>query len=170
MLTRAMVTDAFRGSVAVRAGDLSPTILRGPYWRRIFRDVYIPSNVEGRPLSAVPRSGAHPALPEEDVVVRGGLRLTTAARTAWDLARQPDLVEAVVALDALAGSRLVTLPELQLRLDEAYARKGSRRARRAIGLMDPRAESYPEFSAAGAAEPAARRRLAGAARYRRADA
>jgi len=177
--------------MAVRAGDLSPTVLRGPRWRRIFRDVYVPSNVEvdhlvlcrgaalvlppsaalaghsaallwgvdvvrrGSPVEVVvpPEARFGPVkglrircepLPPEDTTVRGGLPVTTPSRTAWDLARQPDLVEAIVALDALGRAKLVTYAELRSRLDKAHGRKGSRRARQAIGLMDPRAESHPE--------------------------
>src|SRR5947209_10663948 len=40
-----MLDDIFRGSVALRAGGLTPTALRGPRWRRLFRDVYLPARV-----------------------------------------------------------------------------------------------------------------------------
>ncbi len=51
-------------------------------------------------------------LPEDDVVVVGGLRVTSLVRTLVDVAREWDVVDAVVAIDdALADGR-VTLAEL----------------------------------------------------------
>lgn len=101
-----------------------------------------------------------------------GVRVTSPLRTAWDLARRLDLVEAVVAVDALAaaGRRRPTFvpagvadPEaarawsrrrtrspgfdparlLQVRRDRSGAR-GARRLDRVVALADPRAESPPE--------------------------
>lgn len=83
-------------------------------------------------------------LPGEDLASLDDLRVTTPQRTGWDLARQRDLEAAVVALDALARTGLVRVADLRARLAAATGRKGSRRAERAIGLMDPRAESPPE--------------------------
>lgn len=78
-------------------------------------------------------------VPPQDVIVMGELRVTNAERTAWDLARGPDLVEAVVALDAMAGKRLVTREQLLARCEG-----NSSRARHAIEMMDGRAESPQE--------------------------
>jgi hypothetical protein len=44
-------------------------------------------------------------LAEQDVLETGDVRVTTPLRTAWDLARRLTLVEAVVAVDALARRR-----------------------------------------------------------------
>jgi Protein of unknown function (DUF559) len=74
----------------------------------------------------------------------GNLPLTTPLRTAFDLARQPDLFEAVVGVDAMVASRLVTLPEL---VDFAAGRRGLRggaHARRVLALASPGAESPME--------------------------
>ncbi|MFS8478845.1 MAG: type IV toxin-antitoxin system AbiEi family antitoxin [Micromonosporaceae bacterium] len=84
------------------------------------------------------------ALPDTDVTRIGDLRVTTPERTAWDLARQRDLEAAVVALDAFARAGHVRTAQLRARLAAAKGRKGSRRAERAIGLMDSRAESPQE--------------------------
>lgn len=72
----------------------------------------------------------------EEIQRWGPVRHTTAERTAWDLARGRDLVEAVVALDAMAGKRLVSREQLLVRSNGTITR--------AIELMDGRAESPPE--------------------------
>jgi len=51
-------------------------------------------------------------LPPYEVTRRNGLPATTPVRTAFDLARQPDLVEAVVGVDALLYRRVVKLEQL----------------------------------------------------------
>lgn len=183
--------EVFRGSQARRAGVLTMTTLRGPRWRRLFRDVYVPVEVPvDHPVRCrgaallLPAAGAlagrsaaclwgvpHPAaelpvevvvppgvrfgpvkgievhtepLPEEDVALLGGVRITTLERTAWDLARRLDLVEAVVVLDALGRSGLVDQRALARRAECCFGRKGSRRARIAIGLSDLRSGSPDE--------------------------
>lgn len=78
-------------------------------------------------------------IPPEDIVVINELRVTSAERTAWDLAHGPDLVEAIVMLDAMAARRLVSQEQLTKRLGTRRTR-----ARRAIELMDGRVESPPE--------------------------
>jgi Protein of unknown function (DUF559) len=83
-------------------------------------------------------------LAAEDVVEVNGCRVTTAARTAWDVARRLPLVEAVVAVDALArrGS-FAPADLLEWRAKQPGAR-GCRRLDRVVALADPRAESPPE--------------------------
>lgn len=151
---------AFRGSAAVAAGLVTWDRLRGPNYRRLFPDTYVPTPreppdlelrsraayryVAGRgvlsgysaaeligascaPQEApaevtVPGGGqrAHPGLlvhrdrlaPGEITEV-GDVRLTTALRAAYDLARLQELVEAVVAVDALANRGRFT-PDLLL--------------------------------------------------------
>lgn len=79
-----------------------------------------------------------------DVVVARGCRTTTPLRTAWDLARRLDLVEAVVAVDALArrgGFDPAELLALRARIP------GARRCRRlehVLALANPLAESPME--------------------------
>ncbi|MBO0808345.1 MAG: DUF559 domain-containing protein [Actinobacteria bacterium] len=80
----------------------------------------------------------------DEVTEANGCRVTTASRTAWDLARRVTLVEAVVAVDALArrGS-FVPADLLDWRATRPGAR-GCRRLGRVVALADPRAESPPE--------------------------
>jgi hypothetical protein len=76
-------------------------------------------------------------------VVPGRPNVTTRPRTAWEIAREPDLVEAVVALDVLLGRRYVRDSELAS-LVTAHPRS---RGARAIALADGRAESPQETRA-----------------------
>jgi very-short-patch-repair endonuclease len=73
-----------------------------------------------------------------------GVRTTTPARTCWDIAQWLDTVEAVVVIDMLLRSRLVTVADLEA---IAAARKGTRGWRRllwAVTLADAGAESPQE--------------------------
>jgi hypothetical protein len=80
-------------------------------------------------------------LEREEVTVRGPFRLTTAARTLIDVAREEPLEDAVVAIDAALLAGRAT--EQQLRDAAARARlwRGGPRAARALSLADGRAES-----------------------------
>lgn len=83
------------------------------------------------------------ALPQEEVTRRGGVRVTTAGRTALDLARIQPAEEAVVALDQFLRAGPLTLEQLR---EEAAARRGPgcRQIRRAAELADGLAESPQE--------------------------
>jgi hypothetical protein len=79
-----------------------------------------------------------------DLVRRGGLPVTNGARTAFDLGRQADLVQRVVALDALLYQRVVRPHTL---LDIAADRagwSGVSRFREAVRLARPGVESPME--------------------------
>ena len=76
-----------------------------------------------------------------EVVQRGPLRLTSAARTLLDCAREWDLDDAVVALDAAQLAGHVTARDLAEGLAALHGWRGARRAARAVALTDGRAES-----------------------------
>ena len=83
-------------------------------------------------------------LPPHEVVRRCGLPVTSAVRTAFDLARQADLVEAVVGVDALLYRRVVRLEQLAA---YAAARRGWRnvgRVPRVLALAAAEVESPME--------------------------
>jgi hypothetical protein len=75
---------------------------------------------------------------EEDVPV------TTPLRTAWDVAALESLGTAVAALDAMVRSGALTVGDLTTMVDSGGGRWGVAKVRRAVGLVDPRAESPPE--------------------------
>jgi very-short-patch-repair endonuclease len=82
-------------------------------------------------------------LPDEDVVRRDGVLVTSPLRTALDLARIEPADEAVVCLDQFLHSRLVTLAELRAAA-AATTGPGCRRIRRAAERADGLAQSPQE--------------------------
>lgn len=84
------------------------------------------------------------AMSDCDVVVVAGIPLTSPLRTAFDLARRPDLVTGVIALDALLHLRLIDAEELRDYIDEHPRWRGVRVAARALALSEPKAESPGE--------------------------
>ncbi len=75
--------------------------------------------------------------------------VTSPECTAWDLARRLELVEAVVAVDALARLRIPRMtpfasPDLLRRRSAAPGARGCRNLDRVVALADPRAESPME--------------------------
>jgi hypothetical protein len=83
------------------------------------------------------------SLGEDDVVDRGGVRVTTPLRTALDLGRIQPIEEAVVCLDRFLRAGLVTRDEV-VSAASAMAGPGCRHVRRAVDLTDGSAESPQE--------------------------
>ena len=86
-------------------------------------EVLVPRYVRARPDLAV-RFGT-PA--GSDIATARGCRVTTILRTSCDLARRLPLVEAVVAVDALARGGAFEPPRLLARRTESPGARGSRR-------------------------------------------
>jgi hypothetical protein len=70
--------------------------------------------------------------------------VSSALRTAWDVAALEPLGTAVAALDAMVRAGSVTSRQLTAMADHGSGRWGVSRVRRAMPLVDPRAESAPE--------------------------
>jgi hypothetical protein len=83
-------------------------------------------------------------LTADEVARIADLRLTTPARTAWDLAAWLDPVVAVPIIDGLLGLGLVEPHRLAVMADQRAGGRGARRAAAAFGLADGRAQSPPE--------------------------
>lgn len=83
-------------------------------------------------------------LPSDDVVVREGLRLTTALRTVLDLARSLPLQEAVAAADSALRHGLLTVDELLHAAQALPAGRGRARVSRVVSLVDPSSGSVLE--------------------------
>ncbi len=81
--------------------------------------------------------------PDEIAVVEG-MRVTTPARTALDLARRCRLGAAVAAIDALAQAVELKSPDIELLVDRYRGRRGMKAARAAIELIDGGAQSPKE--------------------------
>ena len=83
-------------------------------------------------------------LPPGDVVDLDGVRVTSAERTALDLARHLRPHMALAVLDALAGAGRVDPAALLERLEEWRGERHVARARRLIQHCEPSTESYGE--------------------------
>ncbi|MFG2046900.1 endonuclease domain-containing protein [Micromonospora sp. NPDC048935] len=79
-----------------------------------------------------------------DALDRAGLRVTSPARTCWDLAQWLDVVETVVVLDSMLARRLTDVPTLREYALSRAGRRGWRSLLRAVDLADAGAESPQE--------------------------
>lgn len=81
---------------------------------------------------------------EDEIDVIDGMRVTTPARTALDLARRLPLGAAVAAVDALAQATELKMPDVDLLLDRYRGRRGLQAARAALVLVDSGSQSPKE--------------------------
>lgn len=81
---------------------------------------------------------------DDEVEVMNGIRVTTPARTAVDLACRYPIGKAVAALDALARATQLKTADVDFLIERHKGRRGIRRARTAVDLVDPGAESPQE--------------------------
>ena len=130
----------------VLAGFSAAALLgRGCALRRVPAEVLVPRDARSRPDLLVRRG----TVPDSEVTVAGGCWVTVPRRAAWDLARRLPLVEAVVAVDALARWRAPRDPGFEPAELLAYraAAPGTRSCRALDGVLalaDRRAESVLE--------------------------
>jgi hypothetical protein len=86
----------------------------------------------------------HGALPPSDVVSLLGIPVTTALRTAFDLARELPPVEAVIALDTFLKKQRINPARLSDYLEARPSWPGVKAARVALSRSDPLSESPME--------------------------
>jgi very-short-patch-repair endonuclease len=79
-----------------------------------------------------------------DVVEVGGVPVTDPARAAFDIACWYDLMPAVAAIDALVRAADVKLADVELLVSHHAGRRGIKRARRTLELVDGGAQSPKE--------------------------
>jgi Transcriptional regulator, AbiEi antitoxin len=84
------------------------------------------------------------ALPEEHVTVRGGVRVTSVARTVVDLARVSSFRSGVVVADSALRGKLTTKDELRAVLAACASWPGIRQARLVVEFSDALSESALE--------------------------
>ncbi|NHN57001.1 DUF559 domain-containing protein [Calidifontibacter sp. DB0510] len=100
------------------------------------------------PGTARPRAGAVNggvrAIPDDHITTIHGLRVTTAARTAVDLACGLGPFGALATVEQFLHRELVTKSELLRVLARFAGRRGVRQARTVIGIADPLVESTGE--------------------------
>jgi very-short-patch-repair endonuclease len=105
-------------------------------------EVSVPAGVRFGPVAGL--LVRQVALPDSEVTRVRDRRCTTRMRTALDIARTESLSEAVVALDVLLARHIVQPGELRAAAAGLASGRGCRKAQKAIGLADGRAESPPE--------------------------
>jgi hypothetical protein len=125
---------------AVIAGQ-SAAVLHGAKWV----DARCPAEVLWQ--NRRPPSGIHAwsvGFATDEVELIGGMRVTTPARTALDLACRYPVGKAVAAIDALARATHLKIADVELLADRYKGRRGIRKARAVLDLVDPGAESPQE--------------------------
>ena len=123
--------------------DLTAAALLGaPVPHRWPLHVTVPVGV-ARPQRSRIRAHARDLLPE-DVVVRGGLRITSGPRTLLDLSTAMPRDELVAVGDALYRAGHLDHERLLARLDRAAGSRGIVTARHVTPLLTPLAASRPE--------------------------
>jgi hypothetical protein len=80
----------------------------------------------------------------DEVTIVSGVRVTTPARTALDLACRYPVDEAVALIDALANATHLKMADVELLVERYRGRRGIKRARTALDLVDAGAESPRE--------------------------
>ena len=83
---------------------------------------------------------------DDEICLVDGMRLTTPARTALDLARRYSLNDAVAAVDALAQAVGLKSVDIELLVDRYRGRRGMKGAAAALELIDGGAQSPKETS------------------------
>ena len=81
---------------------------------------------------------------DDEIKMIDGIRVTTPARTALDIACRYPLGRAVAAIDALARATHLKMADVELLAERYKGRRGIRNARRVLDLVDPGAESPKE--------------------------
>jgi hypothetical protein len=84
------------------------------------------------------------SLAADEVTTVAGMRVTTPARTAFDLARRLPRSEAVARMDALMNARPFSVEDVSLLAKRHRGARGQRRLRVALPLVDGGAESPKE--------------------------
>jgi hypothetical protein len=84
------------------------------------------------------------AIDDDEIQLIDGMRVTTPARTAVDLACRYPVDTAVAAIDALARATRLKVLDIELAAERHPGRHGLGPARKAIRLVDPGAESPRE--------------------------
>jgi Protein of unknown function (DUF559) len=136
-VTRAIAAWLWSGRTAAVAG-LSAAALHRTRWI----DAWLPAE-----LNRQGRDKAHgiilhsDALWDDETCVRDGIRMTTPARTAFDLGRRKGFTTAVIRLDALVHATGLKVADVDLLADRHRGARGLVQLRRVLPMADGGAES-----------------------------
>jgi restriction endonuclease-like protein len=136
-VTRAVAAWLWSGRSATLAG-LSAAALHRTAWI----DDWLPAELN-RPSRDKARGIIlhSDALADDETCVRDRIRLTTPARTAFDLARRKGLTAAVIRLDALMHATEVKAVDIELLADRHRGARGLVQLRQVLDLADGGSES-----------------------------
>lgn len=136
-VTRAVAAWLWSGRTATVAG-LSAAALHRTEWI----DDWLPAELNrasrDKALGIIMHSDI---LDDDETCMRDGIRLTTPARTAFDLGRRKGLTAAVIRLDALMRATEVKSADIELLADRHRGARGLVQLRRVLRLADGGAES-----------------------------
>ncbi|HJT93981.1 MAG TPA: hypothetical protein VJ777_18960 [Mycobacterium sp.] len=139
-VTRAKAAYLWTGREGVVAGQ-SAAALHGAKWvdNRRPAELLWPNR---RPPTGIRTWSS--GFADDEVEVIDGIRVTTPARTALDIASRYPLGKAVAAIDALARATHLRNADVELLADRHKGRRGIRSVRTVLELVDPGAESPKE--------------------------
>ncbi|HWF27833.1 MAG TPA: DUF559 domain-containing protein [Mycobacterium sp.] len=122
-------------------GGRAAAALHGAKWVDDFTPIEIVGPFNHPPPGVIVR---RERISEEDVVELGGLRVTSPARTAFDLARHLPRAVAVAHLDALSAATGVTAAAVAPLIARHKGARGVRQCQMPLSLMDGGAQSPKE--------------------------
>lgn len=136
-VTRAVAAWLWSGRTATVAG-LSAAALHRTAWI----DDWLPAELNRRSRDKTRGIVLHSdALGDDETCVRDGIRMTTPARTAFDLGRRKGLTTAVIRLDALMHATELKAVDVEILADRHRGARGLVQLRRALLLSDGGAQS-----------------------------
>ena len=123
-------------------GGLSAAYLHGVDLSPAIVDVWVPTDV--RIAETPPVRIRRSPLPSTHVTMIAGIRVTTPARTGFDLARSLPVADAVVALDAMCFGRILKFADFAEFASLHRQWPGGARVANVIELVEPFSESPQE--------------------------
>ncbi|HEY7053895.1 MAG TPA: hypothetical protein VH496_17445 [Mycobacterium sp.] len=139
-VSRAQAAWLWSRRQGVIAGQ-SAAALHGAKWVEAHRPAEVLSDNRRPPRGITTWSDR---VADDEIEVITGIRVTTPARTALDIACRYPVGKAVAAIDALARKTHLKMADVELIAQRYKGRRGIRRAIMAIELVDPGAESPRE--------------------------
>lgn len=138
--TRARAAWLWSGGDAVLVGRSAAAVL-GTKWI----DARLPAEIARADRHGPPGIVVHTyELAVDEVCIVDGMRVTTPARTAFDIGRSGPAAQVVPVLDALLNATGAKVADVASLAEAKTGARGVRRLRSLLPLVDPGAESPPE--------------------------
>ena len=136
-VTRAVAAWLWSGRTAIVAGFSAAAL-----HRTLWIDDWLPAELNRPSRDRTRNIVLHSdTLWDDEICMRDGIRMTTPARTAFDLGRRKGLLTAVIRLDALVQAADLKLADVELLADRHRGARGLVQLRRALPMVDGGAES-----------------------------